>query len=77
MNLHPVVLHWLIAELLWATFAPVFVLARRWDDYTPILEAVNKTDCHPCVVRIDGWSLSVLTPETAARSPYLNAPDED
>ena len=69
--IHPIVIQWLIAVLLRQKFERVFQLATITDSYGPLLRAVNRTDCYPCVVLIDGWRLSVLMPHEADRLPIL------
>lgn len=69
--IHSLVLQWLIAVLLRQKFERYFVQATQLDSYRPLLRAVNRTDCYPCVVLIDGWRLSVLMPHEAARLPIL------
>lgn len=69
--LHPVTLRWLIAELLRLRLEPVLLRATQRDDVSLLLRAVNRTDCYPCLVLIDGWILQIFTREEAAARPYL------
>lgn len=73
--MHPFILQWLIARLLWLKLEPAFLRAIQRDDYGPLLRAVNRTDCYPCLVRIDGWHLSIFARFEAPALPLL-ADDE-